>query len=100
MKRVSFNIAKAIKEAGYPQECDMYYLVPPKYQYIGLKVAQPSYFEVCLWLWREKKCNVMPIPTSPFDGFWSSEGGKYDDPEEAIIAAIDTALEDLTDNKI
>lgn len=72
MKRVSFDVAKAIKEAGYPQEwydCEYYYTqngdVKRCDDYLGNTVEDisyhqrycipaPTYIEVWLWLWREK----------------------------------------------
>lgn len=101
MKRVSFKVAKAIKDAGYPFEYDDCNIIDncdanlDKWKFWS-KFINCTYIDVWLWLWREKKRNVTPIPTSPWDGFWSSEGGKYPDPEEAIIAAI----EYLVDNDL
>lgn len=102
MKRVSFKVAKAIKEAGYPQigqfrthDSDFYApngekessmefdLIPDGYVYA------PFYLEVWLWLWREKKINVIP-EYDQISGLFSSCGvSERDDPEEAIIAAIE-----------
>lgn len=101
MKRVSFEIAKALKKAGYPQEnCDEYL---NKYGavdgYLGHNTARPTYLEAWLWLWREKK---FAIPADYFgygNNYWSScvpidnERFKFfeplKDPEEVIIAAIE-----------
>lgn len=103
MKRVSFETAKAIKEASYPQKACRY-----QYNYEGILVdlvreggicygpIAPTYLEVWLWLWREKK---IPIDLCSVDNErWayfeqginiSRDGYIYCDPEEAIIAAID-----------
>lgn len=135
MKRVSFEVAKALKEAGYPQgdknsgNCDVYPLedhddnytpytrvgkITTRYKCETWRtlssipyVVAPYYLEVWLWLWREKKCYIDVL---------NNQGGKvaqcliwignkpvhklaYDTPEEAIIAAIDAALEYLSKNK-
>ncbi len=83
-KRVSYTVAKAIKEAGYPQYENELEGVP-KVLYV------PTYFDVWLWLWREKELTRMAI--------WDKIAdikGNYFDPEEAIIAAIDY----LVDNNL
>lgn len=104
MKRVSFKAAKAIKEAGYSQgvENTAWYnekgfLVKPYVFNGGNEIADaPTYFEVGLWLWREKKINVIP-EYDQISGLFSSCGvSERDDPEEAIIAAI----EYLVDNDL
>lgn len=95
-------MAKAIKEAGYPQDI-------AKEEYLfdingkpstgfeqGEEFVRPTYLEVWLWLWREKKINVTPIVTSGIIEFWSRDGGIHFDPEEAVIAAI----EHLVNNKL
>lgn len=71
MKRVKFEVAKAIKEAGYPQDRkDVGYITEKcsdrfNVYYEGnltdnasrmvKKVSAPYVMEVWLWLWREKK---------------------------------------------
>lgn len=85
-KRVSFKVAKAIKEAGYPQgdknsgNCDVYPLEDhdknfSAYTRVGKLstryhcqnwtistsipyVIAPTYLEVWLWLWREKSIEL------------------------------------------
>lgn len=96
-KRVSFEVAKAIKEAGYPQKCHGYtkegYKVNP---YIlsdeRTEYAAPTCLDVWLWLWREKK-----IETEIYnDGVGLTAQVRIqgrpqfftNDPEEAIITAI------------
>lgn len=80
MKIVSYEVAKAIKEAGYPQDnvkyihkvksFPMYYNgdYVPDYEYFYLNyisdfdfqlcVAAPTYVEVWFWLWRTKKISI------------------------------------------
>lgn len=114
-KRVSFKVAKALKEAGYPQyfegwedygyfmngnnpqiynhdenDCPMYY---------HLLCVAPTYLDVWLWLWREKEikvsidiaCNTI---TKVKDDYWLADGNAG--PEEAI----EKAIEYLVDNKL
>lgn len=116
MKRVSFNVAKAIKEAGYPQgwECDEHYCLESEGEYgyqIGdlvsvntihknclEVVSAPTYMEVWIWLWREKKicinCNYDKYNLPPM--WWCNNEDRinynspnFDGPEEAIIGAIE-----------
>ena len=111
-KRVSFKVAKAIKEAGYPQwsvegadntklayDCvgEMweirYFDQNPQDYYTA-----PTYLDVWLWLWREKKITIDIVGGIEFrihitDNFI---GGCGDNPEEAIIKAI----EYLVDNNL
>lgn len=125
MKKVSFKVAKAIKEAGYPLQRfqtvsreqfeaghgykystdENFYSESPSILYpedldtIDLYYC-PTYIEVWLWLWREKKIAI-PITCnkeerwSPY-GLFSSIYEDYSDPEEAIIVAI----EHLVDNDL
>ena len=94
MKRVSFEVAKAIKDAGYPQEnCSLYY---NKYGaidgYLGHNTAIPYVMEAWLWLWREKKIYFgIESESYPHLGTCLNdyEDMPYLDPEEAIIAAIE-----------
>lgn len=93
MKRVSFEVAKAIKEADYPQdygEGSRYYSEDGRsFEYDSeLYPMFPEVFCVCpyamevwLWLWREKET---PIPVD-----YSCCGVKINDPEEVIISAIE-----------
>lgn len=60
MKRVSFETAKALKEAGYPQIGEYWYdgsglccYSESDVDEIGY-IFSPTYVEVWLWLWREK----------------------------------------------
>lgn len=108
MKRVSFETAKALKEAGYPQENNRIC-----YSEIGDLItisgntnldfstdflAAPTYLDVWLWLWREKG---IAIDVKEFDGEWDSvfvHAYSYvstpkTDPEEAISTAVDCLVE-------
>lgn len=104
MKIVSFEIAKAIKEAGYPQgmENTAYYnedgvLVKPFVFNGGNEIADaPTYLEVWLWLWREKTINVTPIMTTGIVEFWSRDGKIHFDPEECI----EQSIKHLVDNNL
>lgn len=103
MKRVSYRIAKAIKKAGYPQEdCDGYL---NKYgavdAYLGYNIARPTYLDVWLWLWGEKRIEI-EVLNDGIGGLLaqiriqSRPSFFKKDPEEAIIAAI----EYLADNNL
>lgn len=117
MKRVSFEVAKALKEAGYPQgETDSVYvtkdidnfeegeLVDILYTtWVSDNVVDAPYaVEVWFWLWREKKicinCNLDKYNLIP--QWWcNNEDGinyntpNFDDPEEAIVATIEGLVE-------
>lgn len=108
-KRVSFEVAKAIKEAGYPQEwndTEYYYTENGELKriddYEGNSIedimynqrnAVPAPFvcDVWLWLWREKKKWIEALN---FSGSFLAYIDKkpfselYKDPEETIEAAI------------
>ena len=110
MKRVSFKVAKEIKEAGYPQDITCGYLFDAKGnpcdEYTeGDIFVRPTYIEVRLWLWREKKIAISEELWYDKPNDWGSiiecdtiykELYGYNDPEEAIIAAI----EYLVDNDL
>lgn len=91
-KRVSFNVAKAIKEAGYPQdECEEL-----KMRGLPEHIDIPTYFDVWLWLWRKKKIYIdICSEYGKIDvSIWYEDNEYYyecdfTDPEEAIIEAID-----------
>lgn len=115
MRRVSFEVAKAIKEAGYPQGITQGQYAKASYydnelesyinegEYIEnffiLGIDAPTYLEVWLWLWREKGIKI--DTTTRFDsikgwlvialistGRWTHHV-ECSDPEEAIISAIE-----------
>lgn len=116
-KRVSFEVAKAIKEAGYPQS---FYC--PQYKENGELengftdlgegcIYAPTYIDVWLWLWREKKKSISIIcdEDDRLEANWYVNAEKliggigsfteqvfFEDPEDAIIAAI----EYLVDNDL
>lgn len=116
MKRCSFKIAKAIKDAGYPQELKegtIFYCengLKDKYDSELYELFDPMYcvcpyiMEVWLWLWREKDMKLLFYPTYKEDSSYSYIQGlsipfnkeEYNDPEVAIIAAI----EYLVDNDL
>lgn len=101
-KRVSFKVAKALKEAGYPQEITketvFHALFDPMY------CVCPYAMDVWLWLWREKGIQIDVVSTfekTCFIAIWKLgerifSQCKNVDPEEAIIAAI----EYLVDNDL
>ena len=118
-KRVSFKVAKAIKEAGYNEPCDMYYHIyddeyesemsleatgDGSHSFLNslnhYRCAAPSALDVWLWLWREKDIKIVVSPNCLC--IWI--GLKYvnldskltNDPKEAII----TAIEYIVDNNL
>lgn len=81
MKEVSFEVAKALKEAGYPQgntaKCYLCYLTADLNQFYKKGqivdneegewatltsdlVDIPTYLDVWFWLWRERKIEILP----------------------------------------
>lgn len=121
-KRVSLEVAKAIKEAGYNEPCDMYYhIYDDAYEsemslemtgngckdFINslnrYRCAAPTYFDV--WLWRYKKICLEVEKLYAHESYIQRGcvcgteqcGGFYTpevaDPEEAIIAAIEYLCE-------
>lgn len=113
-KIVTFKVAKAIKEAGYPQKklttkvylvnCDKegelaHYTSALYYDC----VVVPTYIEVWLWLWREKKNEIDIQVLSRRGGggrvrvfpdyFKLSKVFELNDPEEAIAKAIEYLVE-------
>lgn len=128
MKRVSFKVAKALKEAGYPQgnlvglhkvkSFPMYYKddYVPDYEYFylnyidfidkDLMTACPTYLDAWLWLWREKK---IAIPADYFgyeNNYWSSyvpigdDKFEFFEPLHDPEEAIIAAIEYLVTNKL
>lgn len=91
MKRVSSEVAKALKEAGYPQEVkEDEYSCSEWDSESKTFVLLPYAMDIWLWLWREKKIVIEPV--------YCKEGwtvlthgvqGFFNDPEEAIIGAIE-----------
>lgn len=108
-KRVSFKVAKAIKEAGYPQNYSFNVSVYDKDEKeVAIGVADiplncdailaPTYLDVRLWLWREKGIEITHRIGVNITGIEDNDAvdGVFNDPEEAIIAAI----EYLVDNDL
>lgn len=108
-KRVSFKVAKAIKENGYPQDETEYKytkegnIFVPRNRGEDEKYSEcdaPTYLDVWLWLWREKKLEIEVFN----DGVGLTSQVRMQgrpqffnkDPEESIIAAI----EYLVDNDL
>lgn len=102
MKRVSYQVAKAIKEAGYPQEelenPDSHWFYDEDNK---CDILRMTYLEVWLWLWREKKIRIEPDDNKYkiYDATeWTDtlgyhliemSGNVFIDPEEAIKQAIE-----------
>lgn len=107
MKRVSFEVAKAIKKAGYQQGItEKVYLLKDyakmkegwvifkeKCMYTDFLADIPTYIQVWLWLWREKHLALEVYVTS-YDKWVSPidvclKYDEYPDPEEAIATSIE-----------
>ncbi|MCQ2231352.1 MAG: hypothetical protein MJZ30_05820 [Paludibacteraceae bacterium] len=116
MKRVSHSVAKALKEAGYPQGItrDVYVIKEDgrtciEYP-IGVCISSsvalpqdyiadiPTYLGAWLWLWREKGIAIDTVSYSSKAEvqIWRTDDtpicdsfGQYDGPEEAIEKAIE-----------
>lgn len=111
MKIVSFEEAKYLKEAGYPQGLSRFLYNKDGYKEAGsllsryeceqlnldtsTKIDAPYAVDVWFWLWREKK-KWIDVSFSLDEGNWTfmqnpspCDCGLYNDPEEAIIAAIE-----------
>lgn len=108
MKRVSFEVAKYLKEIGYPQaETDEVYrndgCLDSYSKWIGgvtdVCCDAPTYLEVWLWLWREKGIYISVERIFTTEGVRVSCSVSYGvniyrlkyrlNPEEAIIASIE-----------
>lgn len=107
-KRVSFKVAQAIKEAGYPQEGEIGFSkfgeqITDK-SLLDIIAYDPTYLDVWLWLWREKDIRITDITdvsifiSFPFEYRAYSRYLRIDSkgPEETII----TAIEYLVDNNL
>lgn len=105
MRKVSFKVAKAIKNAGYPQaETDDVYrndgVLDSHSKWIGgvtdVCCDAPTYIEVWLWLWRKKKIYFgIEAESYPHDGTCLNnyQDIPYLDPEDAIVEAIEHLVE-------
>lgn len=104
MRIVSFKVAKALKEAGYPQSshCPQYKENgEPENGFTDLGegcISTPYYLDVWLWLRREKKIEietygeVNQLVKDHYELLRAVPWGIVNsnpDPEEAIIAAIE-----------
>lgn len=109
MKIVSFKIAKALKEAGYPQDIhdEEFYYAENGLLWIyesmthetlddAIYCVCPYVMEVWLWLWRTKKVYFgVETEEYPHAGICLNdyEDIPYSDPEEAIEKAIEYLVE-------
>lgn len=107
MKRCSFKVAKALKEAGYPQDNSDYlydkdgcFASRLDYESWGIrtwdKIAMPTYIDVWLWLWKEKDIRIeVKNRQCSLGGSLIYHKGKYiaeifcDEPEKIISVAIE-----------
>lgn len=105
MKRVSFKVAKAIKDAGYPQGHLPFYDISGDLWEDGISdnfhfpCFAPTYVEVWLWLWREKKTHILldngaVVSMQDTDFLWHvAYQNNCSDPEESIKEAIEYLAE-------
>lgn len=104
LKRVSFKVAKAIKEAGYPQDETEYKYTKSGNVFVPKNRGEEEKYAVCdapyvtdvwLWLWREK--NIYIDIDADYEGrayalikslpkIFGISKANY--PEEAITKAI------------
>lgn len=117
-KIVSFEVAKALKEAGYPQGNTLcQYAIKPYYDYdqerelkegqysesfMILGIDAPTYIDAWLWLWREKgimietsrveDCVDVQVYTKDLECLYVDDQ-VYPDPEEAIAKVIEYLVE-------
>lgn len=115
MKRVSFPVAKALKEAGYPQGETRQAYVNTYGEFYGELVNAwkfdkfknlidaPYVMAVWLWLWREKKIYIdiakyyMSVEVCIYDkDYITIKNIEMDcvDPEEAVTTAIEHLCEE------
>lgn len=106
-KPVSYEVAKALKEAGYPQKNnDLYYNENGTVRCCSphtftVTYACPTYIDTMLWLWREKDIQIDIVSTfeqTCFVAVWKSGNRIFSQckniaPEEAIAKAIDYLVE-------
>lgn len=100
MKRVSFEVAKALKEAGYPitgssfcynLDGELVEEWKPNKDYIDA----PTYLEVWPWLWQEKDIKFLISEGTcviRIHGIFQKYFA-HSDNEEAVIAAIEYLVE-------
>lgn len=106
MKRVSFEVAKMLKEAGYPQIGEYWYDRSGLCCYSESNLDEIEYIfapfvmEVWLWLWKERHI-ALELFVTPYDK-WVAPLPVYlqyderSDPEEAI----ETTIEYLVNNNL
>lgn len=117
MKIVSIEVAKAIKEAGYPLQRfhtvsreqfehgwgpGIYsespsILYPEDNDFVDMYLC-PTYIEVWLWLWKEKGIKLSVEPNDDETECYTKDLGKLisefgSNPDEAIEAAIKYLVE-------
>lgn len=115
MERVSFGVAKAIKEYGYPQFesnyhwCANWDFTGKSYRWVLTEVPYmwepeegdekyfvdaPTYIDVWLWLWREKDICI-EVKDNHYHVTAKVKNKRFhgDTLEEAIIAAIKHLVE-------
>lgn len=103
-KRVSIEVAKALKEAGYPLEIKTIEDAENlgwqgKAFFVGMATCAllPYVMDVWLWLWREKGIKIVAEPRqkvfvyikTAFYGLPKEFASVFEDPEEAIEKAIE-----------
>lgn len=97
LKRVSFKVAKALKEAGYPQTkglgFDLHGIGGKPVNKDGY--SQPTYLDVWLWLWREKRIYLQVRHRVMFKRYGLPEQN-FSDLEKAIESSINY----LVDNNL
>lgn len=106
-KIVSYNVAKALKEAGYPQECKdgtIYYAengLKWKYDSETYDMYDDPVYCICLtyidawlWLWNTKNIKI-EVADKPYFAKAKVMGKFFveTNPEEAIAKAIDYLIE-------
>ena len=116
-KLVTYKVAKALKEAGYPQGLTTYRYLTKETEYFNEGTLMDSfgviayvdntadattYIDAWLWLWREKgimidtlrieDCVEVSVYTDDLECLYIYDQ-VYPDPEEAIANAIDYLVE-------
>lgn len=111
MKQVSYKVAKALRDAGYPQGKTLYRyvtcdvdtykegeIIDAFYEVWASNnvIDAPLALDVWLWLWREKMFSIDVDCYNCIKWATNINGIEFNDPEEAIIAGI----EYLVDKKL
>lgn len=106
-KRVTFKVAKAIKEVGYPQDETEYKYTKEGNTFVPRNRGEDEKYSECdapyvlpvwLWLWREKDVIIKITQCTSYVSIGNKllSGVPKKDPEEAIAATI----EYLVDNNL